>query len=76
MKKTKNQPMTVAQANLEIRLEALPDVTRGRARVWTKEQDDLILKYVPTKGQPAVAAILNLKYETVRRRYKELRDRA
>lgn len=67
---------TPAMTATEAALLSLPNVTRGRAKVWTKEQDELILKYVPTKGQPAVASILGLKYETVRRRYNELRDRA
>ena len=72
-KKTKTPPAISAAENA---LRNLPDVTRGRARTWTKEQDEMILKYVPSKGQPAVAAILNLSYETLRRRYNELKARA
>lgn len=72
-KKTKYPP---AVSVTEAALRSLPDVTRGRARVWTKEQDELILKYVPTKGQPAVASILGVSYEVIRRRYNDLKSRA
>lgn len=68
MEKTK-QPETAIEAELR----NLPNVTKGRARVWTPEQDRLILKYVPSKGMPAVAAILGIKYETIRRRFMVLK---
>lgn len=70
MKKVKNTPA------VEEALKSLPDVTRGRPKVWTPEEDAMILKYCPSKGMPAVASILNLKYESVRRRYNDLRGRA
>lgn len=61
---------------VEDELKALPDVTRGRAKVWTPQEDKMIMKYVPAKGMPAVASILGVKYETIRRRYNELKARA
>lgn len=57
---------------LEAEIENLPDVTRGRIRSWTAEQDRLILKYCQTKGIPAVAAILGVDPSTVRRRFRML----
>lgn len=67
---TKKTPPETA---LEAELRNLPNVTKGRARVWTDLQDKMILKYVPSKGMPAVAAILGIKYETIRRRYMVLK---
>ncbi len=60
---------------IENELRKLPDVTRGRPIKWTPLQDEMILKYCPSKGQPAVAAILGVKYETLRRRYADLRKK-
>jgi hypothetical protein len=71
MKKKTPKPITL----LESEIQRLPDVTRGRRINWTPLQDEMILKYCPTKGQPAVAAILGVKYETLRRRYMELKKK-
>ncbi len=58
---------------LEKEIQNLPDASRGRSRTWTALEDEMILKYCPTKGVPAVAAILNVPYETLRGHYKALK---
>ncbi len=74
MPKKKTIPPAISAT--ENALRNLPDVTRGRSKVWTASEDEMILKYVPAKGMPAVASILGVKYETIRRRYNDLKARA
>lgn len=61
---------------LEAELKRLPDRTNGRAHNWTPLQDEMLLKYGPVKGLPAVSAILGLKYETCRRRLSQLKAKS
>jgi hypothetical protein len=63
----------ISKSLLELDLESLPDKAGGKARKWTKIQDDMILKFCPTKGVPAVAAVLQIPEVSVRRRYGILR---
>ena len=52
--------------------ERLPARSRYAGIEWTKEQDSLLLKYWPIKGQPAVALALGISLKTARRRYQKL----
>jgi len=52
--------------------EQLPARSRYAGIEWTKEQDSLLLKYWPIKGQPAVAFLLGVSLKTARRRYQKL----
>jgi hypothetical protein len=62
------------KTQLEADLESLPDMPRSNPRAWTRLQDDMILKYVPIKGAPAVASILRIPIQTIRNRFYKLRD--
>lgn len=54
--------------------EALPRAGGGRPwRVWTAEQDYLILTYWPTRRQAEVAKTLGICENTCRKRYRELK---
>jgi hypothetical protein len=61
-------------SELEKKLAAEPDVSRGRERKWTMEQDSVILRFWEAKGGPAVSKALDIPYMTVKRRYKALQD--
>lgn len=58
---------------LEAELERLPNI-RSNPRSWTRLQDEMILKYVPIKGAPAVSAILQIPVVTIRARFRKLKD--
>lgn len=57
---------------LEKKMLALPDATKGLAIKWTLEQDSAILLYCPKKGVRAVAEVLGVNITTTRARYKYL----
>lgn len=62
------------KTQLEADLESLPDMPRSNPRAWTRLQDEMILKYVPIKGAPAVSAILQIPTVTIRARFRKLMD--
>lgn len=59
---------------IEAELEQLPNM-RSNARKWTPQQDSLILRFCPEKGVPGVARALGIPEVTVRRRFRELKDK-
>ncbi len=61
---------TEAKSDIEKLLEATPD-KRGAIK-WTKTQDDLLLKYVPTKGIEAVSVALGFSHSATKRRFLSL----
>jgi len=60
------------KTELEKKLEALPPCPK-KVRKWTIEQDAAILKYGEEKGFEAVARVLGLNGELVRRRARVLK---
>ncbi len=62
-------------SDLEKKLNAIPDATKGKERKWTLEMDSAILRFCPTKGYPAVSRILGVPSSTVRARLKYLQGR-
>ena len=55
------------------RFEALPDNSLGvRRRVWTPEEDAILVKYWPSKNKESVAKALGVDTNTARRHYREL----
>lgn len=69
----KKKPLTPTLLELEI--QKLPNI-RSNPRTWTRLQDEMLLKYIPSKGVPAVAAILQIPEVTVRARYHKLKGGA
>lgn len=57
---------------LELALEALPDNPRSRSRLFTPEEDALILKYWERKPKRQVAAVLGISENTIRKRWETL----
>jgi hypothetical protein len=58
----------MAKSELEKQLESLPDNPRAEYK-FTMEQDAMLVKFIPTKGYSAVARIMGLDVNRVRRRY-------
>lgn len=62
------------KSELEKIVEALPPCPK-KARVWTLEEDAVILKYLDEKGSEAIGRIIGVTGVAVRRRYAFLKSR-
>ena len=60
----------IAEAKIVRALEALPEY---RASKYSKFHDDMILKYVPTKGTREVAKILGMSRTAIYDRFRLLK---
>ena len=65
------KPVHISKEMLE-KIDAIENTEKAHHKVWTKEEDEILLKYWPIKKQSELCKVMGISANTARDRYRKL----